>query len=485
MDVMQATPRDPWRSKRNPMRTEAFSCVSRSLGLLGCALTFACTASAEEVRPPPDQLFFPSGLAVFPRGNVLFVANANSELRFDSGTLSVIDLEPVKHVIESATDDGTTALIHDFCSSDPDHRETLICDAEPFFNKRAAVRIGNFATDIAMQDFGTTLRLIVPTRGDPSIAWADYVDGSLSCTAGSAGFALCDDAHRLTTVQNDPDLLSIPDEPFGVFADPGSAATNNTNGFAMVTHLTNSAVTLIDSPANGNAKIADVRVNLFAPDQATGLRGATGVAGRTPGEDVDIVYVGSRSEDRIQTFTVGRPKNNAPPFLLPSDFFFLDAVGGNAGGSSDTRGMQFSPSGNRMYLVNRRPPSLQIFDTTLGSGGAPRNTATGASDICRQASTLAVFDAGAGAGERAYVTCFQDGQVYVVDPRGQSQVEDIITVGRGPYSIVGTTYQAASQPRSLLFVSNFLEDTIAVIDVTPTSHNRNRVVLRIGKPRAP
>jgi DNA-binding beta-propeller fold protein YncE len=453
------------------------------LGLLGCTLAFACTASAEDVRPPQDQLFFPSGLAVFPRGNVLFVANANSELRYDSGSISVINLETVRNVIDRAKDGGTADILGSSCDPDPDHRETLICDVAPFMKKGAGVRIGNFATDIAMQDFGTTLRLIVPTRGDPSIAWADYADGSLSCTAGSAGFALCDDAHRLTTVQNDPDLLPIPDEPFGVFADPGSAATNNTNGFAMVTHLTNSAVTLIDSPANGNAKIADVVVNLFAADQTTGLRGATGVAGRTPGGDGDIVYVGSRSEDRIQTFTVGRPKNNAPPFLLPSDFFFLDAVGGNAGGSSDTRGMQFSPSGDRMYLVNRRPPSLQIFDTTLGSDGAPRNVATGASDICRQASTLAVFDAGAG--ERAYVTCFQDGQVYVVDPRGQSQVEDIITVGRGPYSIVGTTYQVASQPRSLLFVSNFLEDTIAVIDVTPTLPSRNRVVLRIGKPRAP
>jgi hypothetical protein len=501
MDVMQATPRDPWWSKRNPMRTAASPCVSRSRGVLGVfrlwplwssLLVSACTASAEDVRPPQDQLFFPSGLAVYPKGNVLFVANANSELRYDSGSIGVIDLEIVKNVIDKSSDPQTASILATSCPDpDFDHRETTVCDAEPFLKKNAGVRIGNFATDIAMQDFGNKnkVRLIIPTRGDPSIAWADYADDRLSCTSGAGGFALCDDAHRLATVQNDPNNPPIPDEPFGVFADPGLAGPGGDypHGFAMVTHLTNSAVTLIDSPANGNAQIADLVINLFAADQSTGLRGATGIAGRSQG-DGDIVYVGSRSEDRIQTFTVGRPGNDALPFLLPSNFFFLDAVGGNpgVGGSSDTRGLQFSPNGERLYVVNRRPPSLQIFDTSLGPDGVPRNAPSGASDICRQASTLTVFDAGDG--ERAYVTCFQDGQIYVVDPRGQSQVDDIITVGRGPYSVVAASYQPVDPQlklRSLLFVSNFLEDTIAVVDVTPTSPTRNRVVLRIGKPRVP
>jgi hypothetical protein len=462
------------------------TCALRCLA--GCALaSSACTASSDAVRPPPDQLFFPSGLTVDKPDNasVLFVANANSELRYDSGSISVIDLSIVDSVISAWVKDKDTGG----CEPDLDHRETLVCDESIFIKKDASVRIGNFATDIALQNFGGPVRVFVPTRGDPSIAWADYDGGKLSCTTGSEGFALCDDAHRLSTVQNDPNL-PIVDEPFGVFADPGPV-DDHSKGFAIVTHLTSGAVTLIDSPSNGNAQVADVKFNLFLADQNTGLRGATGVAGRTPGEDGDIIYVGSRTEDRIQTLTVGRPFNGTLPYLLPSNYFFLDSVGGNTGGSTDTRDVKFSRTGDRMYVVNRRPPSLQVFDTSLGPSGFPRNAATGASDICRQGSKMTVFGQPDNDpvvqldNERAYVTCFQEGEVYVVDPRGQSQVEDIITVGRGPYSVAAAKLGSTSSASSFLFVSNFLEDTIAVVDVTPTSATRDRVVLRIGEPRTP
>jgi len=491
IDVKQATPRDPWRSKRNPMRTEVSKCALgagcasgtlSALGAVGLVLG-ACTASSEDVRPPEDKLYFPTGLAIDHDGTVLFVANANSELRYDSGSIGVIDLKLVDDYIKAwaPADPAATPDARD-CTPDLDRRETLVCDAAKFFTPGAGVRIGNFATDIAVQEFSAPgaatkqLRVLVPTRGDPSIAWADYVDKRLSCSSAS-GFALCDDAHRLTVVNNDPAQSAIADEPFGVFADAA-------NGFAIVTHLSAAAITLIDSPSNGNAVVTDIQPNLFASDPSTGIRAATAVAGRIPqaGGD-DIVYVGSRTDDRIQTLTVARPLNHAPPYLVPGAFFFLDSVGKNSGSSVDTRDLQFSPGdstgagrGERMYLVNRAPPSLQVFDTSVSAGGAPLNRPSGGTDICRQASKLTVVDIGGL--ERVYVTCFQDGALYAIDPSGVSQVEDIITVGRGPYAVV------ASVAQQRLFVSNFLEDTVAVVDVNPISPTHNRVVLRIGKPRA-
>jgi DNA-binding beta-propeller fold protein YncE len=432
--------------------------------LCGLLLVAGCTASAEEVRPPERELFFPTGAALSPDQRFLYVANANSELRYDSGSLSVIDLDYVDRVASAWTDTGDTSGCDTIS-----HSETLGCNEENFIIAGANVRIGNFATDIAVQDTGNgNARLIVPTRGDPSIAWVDWDGSKLVCSAGQ-GFALCDEQHRLQYVHNDPDLASIPDEPFDAFADSAGQ-------FAVVTHLTSGAVTLIDSPIGGTATVGDVAQGLFAADPLTGLRGATGVSAR-PSAGGDIIYVASRGEDRVQTLTVGRPPNTAPPYLVPGNYFFLNAIGNNAGSSTDSRGIAFSATGDRMYLLNRRPPSLQIYDTSLAPTGYPKNVGIGGTDICRQASELAIMDPGDG--ERAYVTCFQDGQLYIIDPRGLSMVEDIVLVGRGPYSVV------ASLSHKKVYVTNFLEDTIAVIDVSPTSKFRNRVVLRIGDVRAP
>lgn len=447
---------------------------------LGCALLAACTADADKVRPITDELFFPTGMAVAPDDSVAFVVNANSELRYDSGAIMVLDLNVVDEVVARWTqtkmppvendDDGDD---NDDCTQDPDHTETLICDESRFFSERAGARIGNFATDISIQNLDNgNFRLVVPTRGDPSIAWADWDSSTarLSCRSGTDTNALCDDEHRLSYLLDNSDLGGIPEEPFSVYADSAGQ-------FAMVTHLTTGAVTLIDSPKDSdNVVITDVLQGIFGPDQ-NGIRGATGIVGR-PGGGVDgsIVYVASRTEDRIQTFTIGRPPNGAAPYLLPGKWFFLDAVGGVAGGSNDTRGMTFSPDGSRLYLVNRRPATLQVIDTEIAPTGTPKDEPIGATDICRQGSTVAV--SGTGADERAYVTCFQDGQVYVVDPSAGVYVEDIILVGRGPYAA------AAARSRNKLFVTNFLEDTIAVIDTDPSSPTRNRVVLRIGIPRS-
>lgn len=465
MRIMQATPDRPARSKRAPMRSR---CV------LSAVLLAGCTASGSEVAPPKTEIFFPTGAAVTPKQTHLFVANANSDLEWDSGTIAVFDLDAVDAIIEGwVTRDPVTYTIPERCFHFPDAPETLVCDEAKFLEETQGngVRIGNFATEIGVQDTDTgrgEVRLIIPTRGDPSIAWADWDGERLSCRDGNEPQEQCDDDHRLSFVNNDGDGIPLPEEPFGVFAD-------KTGEFAVVTHLTTGAVTLVDSPRGGKAVITDVVTGVFAADQATGLRGSTGVAGRTPGAADDIIYVGSRSEDRIQTFTVGRPVNGAPPFMLTGNYFFLDGVGNSNGGSVDTRGMTFSATGDRLYLVNRRPPTLQIFDTALGPQGFPNNRLIGAVDICRQSSTLAVADAGDG--ERIFVSCFQDGQIYVINPAVGGSTDDIITVGGGPYSVV------AAPARKRVYVTNFLEDTIAVVDIAPGSPYRNRVVLRIGTKR--
>lgn len=458
----------PWataghRPRSNSPAMDRFRCASAAVAAF--ALT-ACTASSDEVQPKEGSIFFPTGLAVSPNDSYLFIASANSDLRYDSGTIEVADVAEVERVVSAWKDSET---VPDGCTAATDGSGTLECPPADFLLPNAAVRIGNFAATIAVQDLDVQdsedrdLRLIVPVRGDPSVTWIDWDGEALSCST-SQGFELCNDDHRLTRLRNDSDLPAIVDEPYGVYVD-------SVGEFAMVTHLTTGTVTLVDSPADGSPVLADTLTGLFAAN-SSGLRGATGVAGRQPGDD-NIVYVQSRSEDRIQMMSVARPAG-ASPYLIPTGYFFLDAVGGAGGGgtSDDSRGIAFNATGTRAFMVNRSPPSLQIYDTSPDRDGAPRNQLLGATDICRETSSVVVGDGGPG--ERVFVGCFNDGELYVVDPRAGVDVEAVTVVGSGPFGL------ALAPTRQLLFVSNFLENSLAVIDLDPESPTLYRVILRIG-----
>lgn len=439
--------------------TEAM--ISRACASALVLAAAACTASSEEVKPPETAFFFPTGLAVSPDDRFLFVTSANSDLRYDSGTITTVDVELVDNAV---TNYRLSGAISGSCVLDQDGGAALECDESDFLIPGAAVRVGNFTSAVGIQDKGGgNLRLIAPVRGDPSVTWAEW-DGTartLAC-GGGQGFELCDDAHRLTRMREDEDLPEVPDEPYAVYVDSVSE-------YAMVTHLSSGTVTLVDSPIAGTPLLADAISGLFSGDGTD--RGATGIAGRLAGAG-NIVYAQSRTEDRIQMLTVAR-QDGEPPFLVPSNYFFLNGVGGSGGASSDSRGVVFDASGDRAYMINRLPPSLMVYDTSIdATSGTPRNRLLAASDVCREASAVTL--ANGGGGDRAYVTCFTTGELYIVDPRGASAVEAVTTVGRAPFGVV------AAASRQLLFVSTFLDDSIAVVDIDPTSPTLNRVVLRIG-----
>lgn len=451
-----------WATAPARSRSNLPAMISRRwapIGSLALVLA-ACTASSEDVRPPENELFFPTGLAMSPDDGVLFALSANSDLRYDSGTILAIDVGFVHEAIIASRQNMLDPAWD--CAADLDTPGAIECEEAPFLVGGGGVRIGNFASSLAIQNKGGgDLRLIVPVRGDPSVTWVEWENGELSC-GGGEGFELCDDAHRLTRMREDESLGELVDEPYGVYVDSVSEV-------AMVTHLSSGTVSLVDTPSAGTPVLADAVGGLFAGNGNV-RPGATGIAGRLPG-DRNIFYVQSRTEDRVHMLTMAR-RDGGLPFIVPSTYFFLNGVGGAGGASSDSRGIAFDPTGNRAYMLNRSPPSLMIFDTSLDTSGVPRNRLEGVSDVCREASGLTVADGGIG--ERAFVTCAATGEVYVVDPNGASSVEAVISVGRSPFSM------AAAKTRQLLFVSTFLEDSIAVIDLDPTSETFYRVVMRIG-----
>ncbi len=437
--------------------------VVSSLAMLACAMLAltGCPATSDEVRPPDDQFFFPTGMAIDEAEGSLFITNANSDLRYDSGSITVVDLDKVKQLATDWLTSGTVPAGVD-CEIDNTIATTLVCNEAEVLVADASVRTGNFATEIAVQtlDDGSS-RVFAAVRGDPSLTWIDFDPASrlLAC-GGSGSMPRCDQDHRLTRLRNDESIGNLPPEPFGLYVD-------SADGFVLVTHLTQGAVSLADAPTDGRPPIiTDALGGVFDPDRFTGVRSALGAAARTPG---GRVYVTSSSEERVQMFTVARITGQFPA-LVPSDFFFLRGVLP----SDDGRGIRFNDDGSRAYVVGRSPPLIQVLDTSLDATGRPHNTLIKGIEICSNATNIAVGDMGAG--EKIYVACFRSGQVWVVDP-ANGAIDAIVNVGRGPQAV------SLSETKQQLYVTNFLEDTVAVVDLAPMSSTENRVILKLGRTR--
>ncbi len=441
--------------------------------LLSLSLVAGCTASGDEVRPPEDQIFFPAGVALAPGATagdpepVLFVVNANSELRYDTGTVNAVDLDAVEDLLATWQGGDVPADpsgCEQCCRADSNAPSALNCKEAGVLVPGAIVRTGSFGTDIGVQalDDGT-VRVMMPVRGDPSLTWMDYDRAGRTLDCGGGGdIPICDDAHRLTQMRGDVDLPELSAEPFTLYVDGG-------NHYAMITHLVNGVVTLVDAPSNGDPpEISDAIAGLFAASNTTGQRNSVGIAGRTPGVEGDLVYVTSSTEERVQMLYVRRTSGFAQ--IVPGEFFFLDRIFP----SEDGRGIAFNDDGTRAYVVNRLPPTMQIVDTSLDDTGFPRNRVVGAIEICRDASVVAAGNLGQG--DRVYVSCFSDGEVWALDATDGALL-GVIDVGRGPHQ------SALSVTRGRLYVANFLEDTIAVIDVMPGSPTENRLVFKVGRQR--
>jgi YVTN family beta-propeller protein len=77
-----------------------------------------------------------------------------------------------------------------------------------------------------------------------------------------------------------------------------------------------------------------------------------------------------------------------------------------------------------------------------------------------------------------YVSCFDTGEIYVVDAQ-QNRVRDVIEVGRGPAGIV---FDQSGRNPNLGYVLGFGANNLSVVDVAPGSPTRHRVIQRIGFP---
>lgn len=243
--------------------------------------TSACFDPDDGREPPLDRIYFPSGLALSPDGNRLYVANSDWDLQFNAGSVQVYDAERLRSLLPTFCEsDAECSAVGGRCDLTPsadasgvERAPTHWClpadNADPcggLGQQTAAdrttspglcapidnrgdgllldsVRVGAFATDIIYRpNPAGGGRLFVPIRSDATLHWMDVAGDApggaeLDCGQGTTGE--CDDRHRRGDSSNEETAEGdgLPIEPYGVDAsDDGSAI--------VVTHQTEGRVSL-------------------------------------------------------------------------------------------------------------------------------------------------------------------------------------------------------------------------------------------------
>jgi YVTN family beta-propeller protein len=506
-----------------------------------------CGLDQQGIPPPPNQIFFPGAIAVDPTNSWLYVANSNADLRFNDGTIAVVDLGRVHQDLDPSQarwpicpsilyirPTSTPVDAADRCCWDLLDSNVLDCDERIYVdpgtlaNPPSMVRIGSFASALQIQvhqNIPGLRRLLLAVRGNSSITVVDSdlignARPTLSCTAPDGtmpppDFAECDLQHRISQVlvcpgdprcplpngppprcPGDPGCPTtdtptlLPEEPYAMALDSGLNAL-------YVGHLTGGFLSLIDVSGFQAAGTADAAkaawptlVNTFRgifPPDGNGSEGVTSLTVKTPGtpgQSTGVVYATSRFLPRAESFAAvtldpaDTSNSNADLILADTGDSFLTSLPG-----TETRGIQFIP-GNRAFVLQRNPPALIEFNVDVH--GMSLNTAADVIELCDGPLTLDKHSVTGAEDQslRLYVTCFQSGQVYVIDPY-VPRIVAIIEVGRGPSGLAFENSPAGSgvlTPSPRAYVTGFGSNNVSVIDLQPGSPTENHVVQRIGFP---
>jgi hypothetical protein len=514
-------------------------CFPLRAALWGAVAASACALNQQGVPPPADTFFYPASALVDPSESWLFVTNSNADLRYNDGTLVMLDLDRAKQdrgdgagpvpVTNGVTQKWLPCPQEDYVNplprSDPQNccwdlldPNILNCDERRYVQAAATVRIGSFAAGMVWQDYCSTNcdltttctpvpnqgRLMIGVRGDTSLTWVDVQPGAshptFDCNS-SPGVSLgeCDEAHRITqttsalvteALDTNAPVVPVPDEPYALALDPEL-------GLLYVGHLVGNTST-VDS---GGVSLYDVSsttaplvmANFLAPFPSPfspNGAGAFGIAAlqrhvplgqpAAPGVSKEL-FASSRYLPTITSMgpfgTLGNcPHVGTDIVVEPAGESFNPGLVG-----SEMRGIAFMDpappaAAQRAYALERVPPDLVGFDITRNNAGAVITTPTDFSETCSSPTFLYQHKVTDAEGTRLYVNCFDTGEIYVFDP----SVPTLLTtfqVGRGP---AGMVFPDDTSP--IAYLIGFSDNNVSVLDLAPGSQTQYHVIQRLGFP---
>lgn len=459
--------------------------VWRPIAILGAlaglsSVATGCFEPDDGREPPLDRIYFPTGIALSPDGNRLYLANSDWDLQFNAGSVQVYDAAQLRASLPpscesdadcagagqrcdnapstdaSGAERGPSFWCVDASSADPcgglgvqsaADRITAPGLCAPFDNRLpelllGSVSIGAFATDLLYRpNPGGGGRLFVPVRSDATLHWIDVAGDAvaagraeLDCGQGTSGE--CDAQHRRGDDSNESTFEgdALPIEPFGVDASADGSAI-------VVTHQT------------------EGRVSLFVNDWQEPLDGP-----------------------RLSYILTGLPTRPVLVSAIPvPEVARLDRL-------SPTRQLGYRPG---FWLAFRGTPFIQLlryFDAVDAPNGSPfletafadRLTTTAQSDIrglaidssertaCEASCAAGALDcltACAGVALDVYLANTQPASLLVGHSISQSrapvpndrlQVTDAVAIDGGPSrTAVGQILDERGEPQRRIFVTSF------------------------------
>ncbi|MCP3144956.1 YncE family protein [Pyxidicoccus xibeiensis] len=478
----------------------------RAYLLTAALLLVSCDTDPEQRPPPSTRLVYPSGLAFWrpesgPSTNgYLYVASANFDKCYDSGSVMALDLDAL----------GVRPFGEAF--TEPDSPDRVVPSIENLgIGSTSFVQIESFAGEMALwSPPGRTPRLFVASRAEGSFLHAIDVgtDGtSLSCVQGGAR-----DCRT-----NALSLLDVPGAADGFPSAPGpqgiSVDRNDPEASLWVTHseLVGPAESadeaefqsyLVSLPASNPSRDALGTGNFVALGSESRLAGvahATAIGSR-------YIYASGRNSSSAQLgaraarFILRLVDRRAPEVVLETNLeleYFVREARGVAVVPSAIREVAnpqnpaapFTVVDERLYLLARGPDTLLVLDvvnaggTAPGAGDAPSVRIVSALPLPEGASELEVIRRAAGRGNLVAVTGSGDEAVSIFDEEvGQlvAQVPVGVNDPNQPSQPFGLTADVRGNA-ARLFASTFGDGRVAVIDIPDLERPQNaRLVARLG-----
>ena len=416
----------------------------------------------------------------------------------------------------------TEPVADNYCCVDMFDSNILNCNEPQFVQDDATIQIGSYGGPIQLQDFQrngeAVRRIFVAVRAEPSITFADVTSltdaagthVAMRCT-GKHGApaetlpknAFCDENWRIRRPGGaTPGALALPEEPHVL-------ALDNQRQALFVGHLTVTDNSQVQGGGISAFDVCNPEQDYSSPVRFAGLAHNTfvpstlsqAVAMLSMGSDPyplpspTVVYATSRYSTAVSGMVFLREpasdnadcNADAPRdlTLVPGDHFFSSAFLPNG---NDVRGILFYqaklPDGTKLpraFVLHRNdadtvanPAGLVLLDRSPLPDGTFSDDPLAILQVCNGPTAMQMHNFGRG--DRIFITCYDDGQIYVVDPDALT-IAATVDVGVGPTSLVFSPRQPG-----IAYVASFVNSHLSLIDFRPGSPTENRVIMRIGLP---